>query len=847
MIISSVTLENIRTYENSKIDFISGINFISGDVGSGKSSILIAIEFALFGFKRGDIEPELILRKGKKEASVLLEILLDDNSKIEIFRKIKKTQNRIIQDNGFIKIKNNILELSPMEINNLVFEILDFPKSFLTKDKNLIYRFSIYTQQESLKEIIFSDVEKRLEIIRKIFDIDKYKQIKDSTKIYLNSLRIDISKLKGKLENFEDICLKNKKFKENKDKYQINKEIENKKKEKIELAIKILENKLKKEKNNLLENNNILLDIEKKILIKENIENKINSLDLENSKININLKSYTKTDYKIQKENVGLEIRKIEIENDIIEKKQNKFKVNLVEFEILEKEKIRIINKIFEISQIEKELEILKKDTKNLKLIKNNQNKIEIFLNKIIKIDENLSRIKKEEEKMIKLDINFEIKIKNNLILIEKEKLEIKEILKIKYCNYCLQKINNEHRNEIKNKKEKIIIEKENDIKIFESKLQKIKANKKILIEKIKRIEELKQKRVEVLMHKRELDLKEKNINYILKKMDEKEKILEEFDKKNINSSLKNINIKLTKKKEIYDIKEDLDSKKNLLNKKLLKLKSNIFEFKLGEEKKQILENQLNRNLIEINILKKEKINFREETIRKTNYIKKKIELEKNISNNEKNISNFYKLKNKIIVNSSIYEKRIEEIEKELKINKKKDIVKKELEREIEKKLDLDKFLSSDLINITQKIERNIFTKFFIEFNEYFSTFFKKLIEDDIDVRLTEDFSVIVEQNGFDLPLKYLSGGEKSSVAIAYRLALKKIIDENFYNKSLNVLILDEPTDGFSAFQVDKLGDVLKSIDLSQIIIVSHDEKIEIISNNIIKLEKENNLTRILE
>ena len=56
MIISSLNIVNIRSYTNEKITFKEGITFLSGDIGSGKSSILQAIEFSLFGFKRGDLE-----------------------------------------------------------------------------------------------------------------------------------------------------------------------------------------------------------------------------------------------------------------------------------------------------------------------------------------------------------------------------------------------------------------------------------------------------------------------------------------------------------------------------------------------------------------------------------------------------------------------------------------------------------------------------------------------------------------------------------------------------------------------------------------------------------------------
>ena len=50
MIITSIEISNVRSYESCHIDFDSGTTLLIGDIGSGKSSVLMAIEFALFGF-----------------------------------------------------------------------------------------------------------------------------------------------------------------------------------------------------------------------------------------------------------------------------------------------------------------------------------------------------------------------------------------------------------------------------------------------------------------------------------------------------------------------------------------------------------------------------------------------------------------------------------------------------------------------------------------------------------------------------------------------------------------------------------------------------------------------------
>ncbi|MEM2974993.1 MAG: AAA family ATPase, partial [Candidatus Bathyarchaeia archaeon] len=71
MRIETVELENIRSHLNSTVAFNKGFNCLVGGLGRGKSSILYAIDFALFG------DPltrsyEYLLREGANNGKVTL-------------------------------------------------------------------------------------------------------------------------------------------------------------------------------------------------------------------------------------------------------------------------------------------------------------------------------------------------------------------------------------------------------------------------------------------------------------------------------------------------------------------------------------------------------------------------------------------------------------------------------------------------------------------------------------------------------------------------------------------------------------------------------------------------------
>ena len=75
MIIKQLELVNFLSHAHSKIDFEKGVTVIYGHNGAGKSSIIDAIKFALFGDKRGASISDLI-RRGSEDMSVTLDFTI---------------------------------------------------------------------------------------------------------------------------------------------------------------------------------------------------------------------------------------------------------------------------------------------------------------------------------------------------------------------------------------------------------------------------------------------------------------------------------------------------------------------------------------------------------------------------------------------------------------------------------------------------------------------------------------------------------------------------------------------------------------------------------------------------
>jgi exonuclease SbcC len=171
---------------------------------------------------------------------------------------------------------------------------------------------------------------------------------------------------------------------------------------------------------------------------------------------------------------------------------------------------------------------------------------------------------------------------------------------------------------------------------------------------------------------------------------------------------------------------------------------------------------------------------------------------------------------------------------------------------ELEEKVDriaftdqISLWLNQHFIPSLVQIESQVLVSVKEEFNKLFQKWFYLLIEaGDIDVEIDEFFTPIVNQSGYRLEVDSLSGGEKTSIALAYRLALNEIIRRMIMFDD-NLLILDEPTDGFSKEQLVQIQHVLEELTAAQVIIVSHEKELEGFVETIFRVAKESEKSQV--
>jgi DNA repair protein SbcC/Rad50 len=135
-------------------------------------------------------------------------------------------------------------------------------------------------------------------------------------------------------------------------------------------------------------------------------------------------------------------------------------------------------------------------------------------------------------------------------------------------------------------------------------------------------------------------------------------------------------------------------------------------------------------------------------------------------------------------------------------------------------------------------MEQKLLTHAQALFERDFSRFFASLIDDPGLVARTDPaFTPLVMIEGEWTPAEALSGGERTSLALAFRLALAQVV-RSMGSLRLDTILLDEPTDGFSPEQVIRMGELLEELALPQVILVSHESQLAAIADRVIRVQK---------
>jgi len=165
--LESLQLENIRSHLKTTVHFGDGFNCLVGGLGQGKSTVLYAFDFVLFGDPLGR-SYDYLLREGAKEGKVTA-VFVQDGRTYKLQRALYRRGDGISQDIDQLKLYRDGRLVADTK-NEAVAEEL---KALTGLDKN-IFREIVWVRQEHLKELLDITPRQRQKKLDQLFELSNY-------------------------------------------------------------------------------------------------------------------------------------------------------------------------------------------------------------------------------------------------------------------------------------------------------------------------------------------------------------------------------------------------------------------------------------------------------------------------------------------------------------------------------------------------------------------------------------------------------------------------------------------------------------------------------------------------
>ena len=780
----SLKLLHYRRFRQEEIIFKDDFSLIFWKNGAGKSSVLDAIWYALFGPSSKDF---VRVNRDYLRSYFLRE---REPSKVELTFQYGMDTYRIIRiiDAGTKKfasefiVENKDTLFWPAWIEIIGWdEITSYIEELIWVNKETFLR-SVFARQKDL-EVLSGWLSERKELINKVLWLDRIEDIIEELKKSEKEQKLLLEMYKKKVWDFDEWDLKTKKetlqiqIKELQETYKI---LEEKKKELLQEYEKI---KLSFDEQS--HKKNLFTQIHQDISVKNE--------QLKNWEKNILAKTQELSD--IEKKEKYLE------ENKTILWEKQKYDIIILEQETLKNQyKIKkdLENDFVKIS---KEIENIQEKTK--------QYSLENIQNEIKKLENNLETFQQNLNKNIALKASLEAELsqmKKSWEEVGKELKTLQDLWQDASCPTCKRPLKEDFPNLIALfekdlwEKREIYKQKYSALTII---IWEIPVCEKSLFDAKSELMKLQNKEKEILLFQNQIQ------NY---KTQEKEL-------SNKLSSLQEVNYKEENHQKIKQEFENINLKFQEYNKVLWQVlkKSDIILFLQDAEKhKQNLQWELQNFQWEL-----QKIEFSQE---KYDQIKQEFE-----NRNEKihTLNNEFSQVEKAKLTLEFEMKVIFKQEQDFLEDKKQiDVYVEAVSQSMYKKQILSDYILYLLAHLKPRVEDLA--------SEYFS-----LITDwkYTSLTLDEDYNILIDEKNLDL----YSGWERDLANLCFRLSLGQNLTSNKWNP-INFLVLDEVLASQDKERQQNILIYLKKLEnkFSQIILISHLEEIKDLATNLIEIKAKN-------
>lgn len=787
MKLKSIKLENFRQHEDSFIEFSDGITIINGTNGAGKSTILEAITWAIYGTDAARGNKDTIkFNKAKAKAKVRVELVFNlDDEIFRIERFLDKAELYFGEDENKAPIVTTQQEVTKYLTDKLGMTKDEFFNTYFTGQKEL----NFLGNQKPLD---------RRKFISKVLNYEKIREVQEQVRADKNSITSEITGLKLGIADLDSLNEEKKLAKTELE--EIKKELDIKQKEFNECSDKL--SKIEPEWEKIRET-------------REKFDKNTRELEFLKEKTNIIEKNKNSLEEKSKNMQEKAKILE-EISEFEAEYKETELKIKELE-KLQEKETLRQTC-LTKIEALEKEIQ--EKQLQQEEVIKSGKEK-RIIVDKIPSIKDEITLISKQiqeiETKVISEQKEKEVLISQKQKEIEKIQKQLDIILEKGEegsCPTCERTLKGEFEKVTGNFKSHISIL-ENEIKVLKAGLEKSSINSPVKLDLQNKKDEKEKEYADLMTFQGQYE-EEKRRFLIIKseiesKTQEKTKIQEElaklpegFDSKALNA-LREKNIPLREKYEkILSLKTELADYNKIKNELELATKeiqeTEIKQMQLGKELKEL--------------------NYSEEAFLKTEEAFKQTK------------ESFYNFKNELVkiqAEEKNINDKLDRIRKTEDLNKEKLKLIKDKQEKLNLLVELDRFYGQFWEKLNNQARPEI--------SELASKFLVDLTDGRYsELELNEKYEICLHDDGEIKPV--ISGGEEDLVNLCVRLAISQIIAQRS-GTALSLLILDEIFGSLDENRRSNVVNLLRNLtnNFEQVILITHIDDIKDDIDNIITIE----------
>ena len=798
MRLESLHLWNLRSYQDATVEFGEGVNLFEGDIGSGKSTLLLAIEFALFGL--AEVTSRSLLRHGEKEGGVQLEFSVR-GQRVKATRRLRRTSSGATVKGCAVEVDGKRTDLSSNEMRQRVLEILEYGERRNPRARLDIFTYSTYTPQEDMRNVLAVDRrmhDQRKETLRRALDIEEYSQAATRLDALRLQLDRDADVLTGMTRDLEELRGELARARE---------ELEGERERAREVAgeLRAASGTAARAVARLEETREGENRYRRALDAARDAEARLARADGELREAKARLEATIRS-------------------ADELEQVQRKLEGHagpLERLEVLERRHSRVMELRDQLGKARADLDRTTADLERARTALEASEELSAAIESTDDPGEGLRAAREEVDAMRAERARLEQEMEGlteQVQGIEEEDQELTSLEGEALCPRCRQPLSDEHLEALLSENRR----RRNDIRSrtreAASRMNRLTEELEARIAKLEELEALSEERRRAIQ---ELERAKRDAEGV----EELETRLEAHPALSLERELEALEAdvdldRLAELRQLAGAVRELREARGRLEGALADRPAREEDHRAAVDAHASAETRADEARGELEAAKGSWDPAQAERAREEH---------------ERALKEEERLRSRVEHQGELIgrlEGRVEELEQ--KVDRREGVLER---RELH--VHVSEWLSDRLIPAVRAMERSVMAMMADEMDAAASDWFNQLVEDpDLVLSVDEDFVPLVTHQDYDMDLGALSGGERTAAAFAYRLALNGLVRSHATPGQGNLLMLDEPTDGFSREQLARMGNVFSELDAEQVVIVSHDRELRNFADRVYLVEK---------